>query len=88
MARLLESGAAPDPQTAYEMAAKPIEDLIESKLSQVRVQQPDAIAVAAAAKAKVISTKSSTPRGQAKTPAKDLRGMLEDAYDQHAGQRV
>jgi hypothetical protein len=88
MARLLESGTAPDPQTAYAMAAKPIEDLIESRLSQVKVQQPDAIAVAVAAKAKVISNKSSTPRGKAKTPAKDLRGMLEEAYDQHAEQRV
>lgn len=89
MARLLQSGEAPDLQTAYDLAAQPIEDLIASRLSQVQTQQPDAVAAAAAAKAKTVSPKSSTPRGQVSKPAaKDLRGVLEAAFDQHAGQRV
>lgn len=89
MARILQSGEATDLQTAYDLAAKPIEDLIEQRLSQVSAHQPDPVAAAAAAKAKAISPKSSTPRGQvAKPAAKDLRSQIESAYDQHMNARV
>ena len=88
MAKLLQSGET-DPKKAYEIAAKPIEDLLESRLAQVKVEQPNAAAVVAKAKAQTISPKSSTPRGQvSKVSPKDLRSQLEAAFDQHAGQRV
>ncbi len=85
MAQLLQSGSAQDLQTAYDMAAKPIEDLIASRLSKVQPQQLN-VQAAQEAKAKAISPKSSTPRGKVTAPqAKDLRAQLEDAFDRHAG---
>lgn len=86
MAQLLESGKAPDLQTAYEMAAQPIEELIEQRLAQVRPTVTSPAAAVAQAKAKAVSTKSATPSGQVTTTnAKDRRAILAEQVEAALG---
>ena len=89
MAQLLESGEARDPDEAYVKASEWIVSLLnEAKASQPQgIQQVPPQQVAAQARAKAVSPRSSTPSGQVsnKPPATDRRALLEAALDGVAG---
>lgn len=86
MAQLLETGKASDLKEAYEIAARPIEDLIEQRLAQVRSVSSPAQAVSAA-KAKAVSPRSASPSGTvaAATNAKDRRSILAEQVEAALG---
>lgn len=83
MAQLLETGQAQTLQEAYEKAAEPIENLVNSRLEQAKVSQPHIDPQAAQkAKAKAVSPKSATPSGSVNTnSAKDRRTLLAEQVD-------
>lgn len=87
MAQLLESGKAQTLKEAYEIASEPLETMINSRLEQVKVNQPQTSQeVVKQAKAKAVSTKSSTPSGVVSTnSAKDRRALLSEAVDNLMG---
>jgi hypothetical protein len=88
MAQLLESGKAQTLKEAYEIASEPLETMINQRLEQVKVVQPTQANQNAVkqAKAKAVSTKSSTPSGVVSTnSAKDRRSLLSDAVDNLMG---
>jgi len=87
MAQLLESGKAQTLKEAYEQASEPIETMFNQRLEQVQVKpvQSNQEAVKQA-KAKAVSTKSSTPSGSVVTSsAKDRRALLSEAVDNLMG---
>jgi len=68
MAQLLESGKAQTLKEAYEIASEPLETMVNQRLEQVQVKTPQANQEAVKqAKAKAVSTKSSTPSGSVST---------------------
>lgn len=83
MAQLLETGQAQTLQEAYEKAAEPIENLVNSRLEQAKVSQSHIDPQAAQkAKAKAVSPKSATPSGTVNTSsAKDRRSILAEQVD-------
>jgi hypothetical protein len=83
MAQLLESGKAQTLKEAYEIASEPLETMVNQRLEQVQVKTPQANQEAVKqAKAKAVSTKSSTPSGSVSTnSAKDRRALLSEAVD-------
>lgn len=97
MARLLEAGFAQDYPSAYQAAVRLPE---HSELFDADLKQQAEAKAAEEAKAKVeaaqrarrqaVSPRSATPAATAGKPGKkDLRGTIEDAFDQHAeGGRV
>lgn len=89
MAQLLESGAAKDIPTAYKLALRGDDELMEQDIQQRLLQkQSEKAEVARQAKAKAVSPKSSTPSGQVKSEAKDRRSMLSELLDEAQGGRV
>lgn len=86
MAQFLESGKAQTLKEAYEMASEPIEAMFNQRLEQVKVAQPHNTEAVKQAKAKAVSTKSSTPSGSVVTAsAKDRRSLLSEAVDNLMG---
>jgi len=87
MAQILESGKAQTLKEAYEIASEPLETMLNQRLEQVKVAQPHVNTEAVKqAKAKAVSTKSSTPSGSVVTAsAKDRRSLLSEAVDNLMG---
>lgn len=90
MAQLLESGKAPDLETAYAEAVKPILAAIESSFaSKQQAQEEDRQRAAAAARAKAVSTRTATPSGAVNTAtAKDRRSLIAEQLDAAATGRL
>lgn len=87
MAQLLEKGLAPDLESAYD-TAQYLNPEVRQKLLTSSTQ-PGKAQVAAQARARAVSPKSSTPSGQVKTgEAKDRRAILSEALDAAEGGRV
>lgn len=89
MAQLLEAGLAPDLDSAYEQACYLNPEVRTQVLSAS--QQPSKGQVAAQARARAVSPRSSTPSGQVAKPsqAKDLRSAISEAFEAHdVGGRV
>lgn len=82
MAQLLESGKAQTLKEAYEIASEPLETMVNQRLEQVKVIPHVNQDVVKQAKAKAVSTKSSTPSGSVSTnSAKDRRSILAEQVD-------
>jgi len=84
MAQLLENGEAPDLKTAYEMAAKPIEDLKAQWISQSAQTGQQKVKLSAQSKAKAVSPRSATPSGKVTDTtvnAQDRRAVLAEQVD-------
>ncbi len=93
MALLLEAGKAQDLPSAYKMALRLHDDLFEAEQESKRKaddtarQEANRKAVSAA-KGSAVSVRSATPASAGAAPKKGLRTQLEEAYDQHANERV
>lgn len=95
MAQLLESGIAPDLNSAYEAAVRlPQHSDIFEQIQQQKSAADEAEKArklkeeADRARRNQVSVKSATPRSVSQTPAKGLRGALEQAFDEHMPGRV
>jgi hypothetical protein len=90
MAQLLEQGAARDLPTAYKLAVRLDDSLMDEELNQrLAAKQSERTNTAAQARARAVSPKSATPRGQVTTSgAKDRRSVLSEQFDAHDGGRV
>ena len=93
MALLLEAGKARDLNSAYRMALRLHDDLFaadqEAKRKADDTARLDAQRKAvAAAKGSAVSVRSATPASAGAAPKKGIRANLEEAYDQHANERV
>lgn len=94
MAGLLQAGLAPDLKSAYDKALRLNDDLFQQSQQQQRekeeqVKRERLAKEAQGAKAKAVSPKTSTPVGTStKGERKDLRGTLEQAFDEVVPQRV
>lgn len=88
MAGLLRAGLADDLPSAYDAALRHprhnslFQDIQKQDEEKKRLES---VQVAAAARAKQVSTKSSTPGGAMTTASSGLRGDIESAFDKHAG---
>ena len=92
MAQLLESGLAPDLESAYAKAVRMQDDVWsleqERLLTQARTEATKTTQVAKA-KAAAVSIKSATPSSTANSQStKDRRAALESAFDSSASGRV
>ena len=93
MALLLDAGKATDLNSAYRMALRLHDDLFAAdqeakrKADDTARQEAQRKAVAAA-KGSAVSVKSATPASAGAAPKKGIRAQLEEAYDQHANERV
>ena len=93
MALLLEAGKAQDLQSAYNMALRLHDDLFAAEQEAKRKAddtarqeaQRNAVRVA---KGSAVSVRSATPASAGAAPKKGIRGVLEEAYDQHTSGRV
>ena len=93
MALLLEAGKAQDLPSAYNMALRLHDDLFEADQEAKRKAddtarheaQRKAVTVA---KGSAVSVRSATPASAGAAPKKGIRANLEEAYDQHANERV
>ena len=93
MALLLEAGKAQDLKSAYNMALRLHDDLFEAEQEAKRKADDTARLDAqrkavAAAKGSAVSVRSATPASAGAAPKKGIRAQLEEAYDQHANERV
>lgn len=91
MAQYLETGAARDLDSAYKMACRMDDTLMEEELNQrIAKSQQSQQQVVAQAKAKAVSPKSATPGGAqgGKADAKDRRSVLSEQFDSLGGGRV
>lgn len=94
MGQLLESGLAPDLETAYAKAVRMNDDVWQAEqerqaTAQANKQAQERAAVTAQAKAKAVSPRSTTPTGQITTAtAKDRRSLLAEQLDSVDGGRV
>lgn len=95
MAQLLESGLAPDLETAYTKAVRMNDDAWtaeQARQAQAQTAQQQSAQKAAAAqkaKASAVSVRSATPSGAVTTAgAKDRRALLAEQMDSIAGGRV
>ena len=93
MALLLEAGKATDLKSAYSMALRLHDDLFaadqEAKRKADDTARQDAQRTAVkVAKGSAVSVKSATPASAGAAPKKGIRAQLEEAYDQHANERV
>jgi hypothetical protein len=89
MALLLETGKAPDLESAYKKALRlndEVWDAEQERQAQARATAP--IAAAAVAKRHAVQTKTSTPRGTTSTGAKDRLSTLHDAFEALESGRV
>jgi hypothetical protein len=87
MALLLESGKAPNLDSAYKIAVRMNEDTWQAEQERQALAQSSQQAVTKAKRA-AVSVKSSTPTGQVTTGAKDRRSILSDQLDAAMGGRV
>ena len=94
MAQLLESGLAPDLDTAYTKALRFSDEIWQAEQERqananaTQVAAKNAAAVAKA-KAAVVSPKTTTPSGTAtNTNAKDRRAALAEGFDSMGSGRV
>lgn len=93
MARLLEAGFARDYPSAYQAAVRlpehsEIFDAIQEQERAAKVAETQKAQAEAAQRARrnTVSPRTATPATTAKTNGKkDLRGTLEDAFEEHAG---
>lgn len=94
MGKMLESGFANNMQDAYTKAVRMHDDIWqeeqEKNAAQLLAQQAapavDKAALAAQAKAKVLSPRQASPSGATKAiDPKNLRSVLENAFDSHTG---
>ena len=93
MALLLEAGKAQDLKSAYNMALRLHDDLFEAEQESKRkaddtARQESQRKAVAVAKGSAVSVKSATPASAGAAPKKGIRAQLEEAYDQHANERV
>lgn len=93
MALLLEAGKAQDLKSAYSMALRLHDDLFEAEQESKRkaddtARQEAQRKAVAAAKGSAVSVRSATPASAGAAPKKGIRAQLEEAYDQHANERV
>lgn len=89
MAQLLESGLAPDLETAYQKAVRMNDSAWEAEIA--RKQQADESqrqAAATKARAHAVSPKTATPSGVVSTGKKDRASLLSEAFDSHTERRV
>ncbi len=87
MALLLESGKAKDLETAYKTAIRMNDEIWQSEQERQAANTSASQAVAKA-KAHAVSVKSSTPKGQVVTGAKDRRSILAEQLSGLAEGRV
>lgn len=90
MGQLLESGLAPDLETAYKLAVRMddglFDGMVNSHQQQSAAQQQ---ATVQKAKSQAFSPKTSTPTGTATaTGPKDLRSQIAEAMSRHEGGRL
>lgn len=95
MAQLLESGLAPDLDTAYSKAVRMNDDAWtaeqqrQAQAQSTQQQSAQKAAAAQKAKASAVSVRSATPSGAVNTAAaKDRRALLAEQMDSIAGGRV
>lgn len=90
MAQLLESGMAPDLETAYAKAVRLNDDIWQSQqASQQQAQEAERQRAAAAARGKAVSVKTATPSGAVHTATpKDRRALLAEQLDAAATGRI
>ncbi|MFZ2541215.1 MAG: hypothetical protein WAW75_05510 [Gallionella sp.] len=93
MALLLEAGKATDLNSAYRMALRLHDDLFEAEQESKRkaddtARQEAQRTAVKVAKGSAVSVRSATPASAGAAPKKGIRAQLEEAYDQHANERV
>lgn len=94
MGQLLVSGFTQDLEQAYKQAVRMNDDVWEAEQARqaqlsANIQSPNKTAAVMQAKARAVSPRSVTPSGTQKTVnAKDVRSLLETAFDSHSGSRV
>lgn len=92
MAGLLRAGLVEDLQGAYLAALNmPIHATLKASMDQAKQaadeakKREESANLAAAARAKVVSPRSSTPANNKATPGKGIRSVLEEAFDAKSG---
>lgn len=95
MRQLLEAGIAQDLESAYDAALRlPQHSHLYEQIQQQKSaldeaeKQKKLTEQAGLARRNAVSPRSATPAGKTGGNAKGLRGMLEDAYDEHVAGRV
>lgn len=82
MAQLLETGMAPDLETAYAKAVRLNDEVWQSmQAGQQQAQEAERQKTAATARARAVSVKTATPSGVVTTGTKDRRSILAEQLD-------
>jgi hypothetical protein len=89
MAQLLESGIAPDLETAYAKAVRLSDDAWQAEQArQQQAQEAKLKEAAAAARSRAVSPKTATPSGAVTTGAKDRRSQIAELVEAAGTGRV